>query len=71
MTEDKRFTFSDVWGWRIDGFLNVMNGLDRKNNEFIRYYNENTTCLTKNDFQIVDGHTIFPRNCKDYNGDDV
>ena len=32
MTE-KRFTYSDVWGWNIDGFLNVMNGLDRKNNE--------------------------------------
>ena len=33
MTENKRFTYSDVWGWNIDGFLNVMNGLDRKNNE--------------------------------------
>ena len=33
MTENKRFTYSDVWGWKIDGFLNVMNGLDRKNNE--------------------------------------
>lgn len=33
MSENERFTFSDVWGWRIDGFLNVMNGLDRKNNE--------------------------------------
>lgn len=32
MTE-KRFEYSDVWGWNIDGFLNVMNGLDRKNNE--------------------------------------
>ena len=32
MTE-KRFTYSDVWGWNIDSFLNVMNGLDRKNNE--------------------------------------
>ena len=33
MTENKRFTYSDVWGWNIDGFLNTMNGLDRKNNE--------------------------------------
>lgn len=33
MTENKRFKYSDVWGWNIDGFLNVMNGLDRKNNE--------------------------------------
>lgn len=33
MTENKRFTYSDVWGWNVDGFLNVMNGLDRKNNE--------------------------------------
>lgn len=33
MTKDKRFTYSDVWGWNIDGFLNVMNGLDKKNNK--------------------------------------
>ena len=33
MTENKRFEYSDVWGWKIDAFLNVMNGLDRKNNE--------------------------------------
>ena len=32
MTE-KRFEYSDVWGWNIDGFLNVMNGLDKKNNK--------------------------------------
>lgn len=35
-------------------------------------YNENATCLMKNDFQIVDGCTIFPKNCKDfYDGGDV
>lgn len=33
MSENERFTYSDVWGWNIDGFLNTMNGLDRKNNE--------------------------------------
>lgn len=33
MTEKKRFTYSDVSGWNKDGFLNVMNGLDKKNNE--------------------------------------
>ena len=29
MCENERFTYSDVWGWNIDGFLNTMNGLDR------------------------------------------
>lgn len=33
MTENKRFTYSNTYGWQIGGFLNVMNGLDRKNNE--------------------------------------
>ena len=33
MSENERFTYSDVWGWNIDGFLNTINGLDRKNNE--------------------------------------
>lgn len=26
----KRFTFSNTYGWSIDGFLGVMNGLDVK-----------------------------------------
>lgn len=33
MTEKERFTYFDVCGWNKDGFLNVMNGLDKKNNE--------------------------------------
>ena len=37
---------------------------------FIRY-NGNAACLMKNDFQIVDGCTIFPKDCKDFYGGDV
>lgn len=44
MTEDKRFTYSDVWGWNIDGFLNTMNGLDRKNNELKERVKELESC---------------------------
>lgn len=31
MTENKRFTRMNTAGWNTDGFLNVMNGLDKKN----------------------------------------
>lgn len=31
MTENKRFTYSNTYGWTGTGFLKVMNGLDEKN----------------------------------------
>ncbi len=31
MMTDKRFTYSNTYGWNKDGFLKVMNGLDEKN----------------------------------------
>lgn len=32
---------------------------------FIKY-NKSAICLMKNDFQIVNGRTIFPKNCKNF-----
>ena len=33
MTENKRFTRKTVYGWEKSAFLEVMNGLDRKNQQ--------------------------------------
>lgn len=33
MNENKRFKYSDVYGWQVDAFLEVMNGMDVKNNK--------------------------------------
>ena len=39
MTENKRFTNADVYGWSRSAFLEVMNGLDEKNKK-LREENE-------------------------------
>lgn len=44
MTENKRFTRSNTYGWNGTAFLKVMNGLDEKNkklNERIKQQDEN------------------------------
>lgn len=33
MTENKRFKWEDVYQWEVGGFLKVMNGLDKKNQQ--------------------------------------
>ena len=33
MTEKERFTWEDVYKWEVPAFLEVMNGLDKKNQQ--------------------------------------
>jgi len=33
---------------------------------FFIYLDGTTTCLMKNDYMIVDGVNVFPKECRDY-----